>query len=198
MNVSIQDLYLTFVLKMYLDIFSTPNRTLLPYPNAPLPFQTFPDPRLNVGSRFKFIVSSCITPNFPYKGPSHRQTIQGFDYLAQSFQEPAPAVEEVEANSTTPGDEVNATEEAIHVSRSSILPKFMLFLGDFIYADVPIYFGSTKDAYQRLYRRNYASPSFRRIYEHIRTCVYFIHNSPRSSQEVLAMLHVYDDHEVSI
>lgn len=49
-----------------------------------------------------------------------------------------------------------------------MLPKFMLFLGDFIYADVPVYFGDSEDAYLRLYRRTYASPSFRKIYEWLR------------------------------
>lgn len=44
----------------------------------------------------------------------------------------------------------------------------MLFMGDFIYADVPAYFGDDKEAYQRLYRRNYNSPSFRKVYERLR------------------------------
>lgn len=46
--------------------------------------------------------------------------------------------------------------------------EFMLFLGDFVYADVPYYFGDNLDAYRRLYRRNYQSPSFRRVYERLR------------------------------
>jgi len=54
----------------------------------------------------------------------------------------------------------------------------MLFLGDFIYADVPIYHGDSKHAYRRLYRRNYNSPSFRKVYER------------------LPIIHTYDDHEV--
>jgi alkaline phosphatase D len=45
---------------------------------------------------------------------------------------------------------------------------FLLFLGDFIYADVPIYIGDQKEAYRRLYRRNYQSHSFRKVYEQIR------------------------------
>lgn len=47
----------------------------------------------------------------------------------------------------------------------------MTFLGDFIYADVPFYAGDDKEAYRRLYRRNYASPSFRRVYEKLRGCL---------------------------
>ncbi|KAG6865886.1 hypothetical protein C0991_010967 [Blastosporella zonata] len=53
----------------------------------------------------------------------------------------------------------------------------MLFLGDFIYADVPIYIGDDMEAYRRLYRRNYISDSFRKIYER------------------LPIFHAYDDHE---
>jgi alkaline phosphatase D len=50
----------------------------------------------------------------------------------------------------------------------SLPTEFMLFLGDFVYADVPYYFGDNLDAYRRLYRRNYQSPSFRRVYERLR------------------------------
>jgi alkaline phosphatase D len=46
--------------------------------------------------------------------------------------------------------------------------EFMLFLGDFIYADVPLYVGDDKEAYRRLYRRNYQSSSFRKLYEKLR------------------------------
>lgn len=56
--------------------------------------------------------------------------------------------------------------------------EFLLLLGDFIYADVPYYFGDDKEAYSRLYRHTYASPSFRKIYEK------------------LPVYHIYDDHEV--
>ncbi|THG96831.1 hypothetical protein EW026_g5077 [Hermanssonia centrifuga] len=56
--------------------------------------------------------------------------------------------------------------------------EFMLFLGDFIYADVPLYFGDDAEAYRRLYRRNYQSDSFRKVYEH------------------LPIIHTYDDHEI--
>jgi alkaline phosphatase D len=45
---------------------------------------------------------------------------------------------------------------------------FLLFLGDFIYADVPLYIGDNQEAYRRLYRRNYQSPSFRTVYEKLR------------------------------
>jgi len=76
----------------------------------------------------------------------------------------------------------------------SIPTEFMLFLGDFVYADVPYYFGDNLDAYRRLYRRNYQSPSFRRVYERLRRfmssrfiCFLLISK--------LAIFFTYDDHE---
>ena len=62
----------------------------------------------------------------------------------------------------------NDSKSASSFVPSSAPTEFMLFLGDFIYADVPLYFGDSKDAYRRLYRRNYQSPSFRKVYEHLR------------------------------
>ncbi|KAH7341143.1 PhoD-like phosphatase-domain-containing protein [Rhizoctonia solani] len=55
--------------------------------------------------------------------------------------------------------------------------EFLMMMGDFIYADVPYYFGDTIQAYRRLYRRVYASKSFRKIYERLPT------------------YNIYDDHE---
>lgn len=95
--------------------------------------------------RLRFIATSCIAPNFPYGGPFNRRTIKGFDLLAKYL----------------------GLDSTHHVNP---LTDFMIFLGDFIYADVPLYIGDDPKAYQRLYRRNYASPSFRKIYEHLRAC----------------------------
>jgi alkaline phosphatase D len=53
-------------------------------------------------------------------------------------------------------------------SDPSPVTDFLLFLGDFIYADVPLYIGDDQEAYRRLYRRNYQSPSFRNVYEKLR------------------------------
>lgn len=132
------------------DILTDSNHSTLPYPPHPIQFSTFPDPRLTSGSDFRFIVSSCVTPNFPYRGPSYRKAIHGFDLLAKII------------NS-------NTAPISGHTSSSSVVPlEFMLFLGDFIYADVPIYVGDEKEAYRRLYRRNYQSYSFRKVYERIR------------------------------
>lgn len=55
----------------------------------------------------------------------------------------------------------------------------MLFLGDFIYIDVPKRFGSDIETYRRHYRQAYSSPDW-----------------PAVSQN-LSWIHVLDDHEVS-
>jgi alkaline phosphatase D len=52
--------------------------------------------------------------------------------------------------------------------------EFMIFLGDFVYADVPIWWGDDQEAYQRLYRRTYQSPSFRKVYERLRELIQFL------------------------
>lgn len=127
---------------------------------SPLTFRTFPDPNLSTGTHFKFVVSSCVTPNFPYRGPWYRRSIKGFDLLANYLY---PSI----IQSIDPSD---ATLPATYPSQAD----FMLFLGDFIYADVPIYIGDDKEAYRRLYRRNYNSDSFRKIYERLRKASKYI------------------------
>ncbi|KAF2096183.1 Metallo-dependent phosphatase [Rhizodiscina lignyota] len=57
--------------------------------------------------------------------------------------------------------------------------SFMVFLGDFIYIDVPHRFGSDIDTYRREYRRQYSSPDW-----------------PAAAKE-LPWIHVYDDHEIA-
>ncbi|KAF5358326.1 hypothetical protein D9756_001793 [Leucocoprinus leucothites] len=147
----------------YEYILAGNDQTPLPYPPYPIQFTTFPDPRLDTGTDFHFVVSSCITPNFPYRGPSYRNAIHGFDLLASKI---APS----HSTLHTPAND----SETLHTPAVD----FLLFLGDFIYADVPVYIGDEKEAYRRLYRRNYQSPSFRKIYEHI------------------PIFHTYDDHEI--
>ncbi|KAI0003310.1 PhoD-like phosphatase-domain-containing protein [Russula compacta] len=166
----------------YEYVLAHTNKTVLPYPTSPIRFRTFPDSRLPTGSHFRFIVSSCIQPNFPY-APFQNRRIRGFDLLADYlFAEPtivdAPGtVAHVKASE-------NVTESPVppvvptNLETERIPPaEFMLFLGDFIYADLPIYHGDSKHAYRRLYRRNYNSPSFRKVFER------------------LPLIHTYDDHE---
>ena len=126
---------------------------MLSYPAEPLKFHTFPDPRLPTGSHFRFVVSSCATPNFPY-APLQGRRIKGYDLLAD-YLWPSKST---------------ATEDALTAVADADTPpaEFMLFLGDFIYADVPMYFGDNVEAYRRFYRRNYQSPSFRKVYERLR------------------------------
>lgn len=86
------------------DALADQNRSLT---SGPFAFRTFPDSRLSTGSHFRFVASSCITPNFPYV-PFHGRTIKGFDLLARYL-----------FPKTAPADPVPPAE-------------FMLFLGDFI------------------------------------------------------------------
>ena len=58
-------------------------------------------------------------------------------------------------------------------------PSFMLFLGDFIYIDVPHRFGQSAETYRREYRQVYASPDW-----------------PGAAAS-LPWLHVLDDHEIA-
>jgi len=56
---------------------------------------------------------------------------------------------------------------------------FMLFLGDFIYIDLPVRFGSQASHYTTAYRQLYSSPSW------------------TPSLLSLPWLHIYDDHEIT-
>ncbi|KIY51150.1 Metallo-dependent phosphatase, partial [Fistulina hepatica ATCC 64428] len=124
-------------------------------------FITFPDARLATqsGSKFKFLASSCMLPNFPYV-PGEWLTIRGFDMLADYI---LPH---------------HKSKDRANQEKDQPTHAFMLFLGDFIYADVPFYYGKAPEAYRRLYRRVYGSPSFRRVYE-----------------SGLPIINAYDDHE---
>ncbi|KAJ3554580.1 hypothetical protein NM688_g3029 [Phlebia brevispora] len=152
----------------------------LAYPAIPVQFHTFPDPRLHSGSHFRFVVTSCATPNFPYR-PFHGRTIKGFDLLADYLwphQTESPSESSVVGEPEAEGSASLTEPESTATPEVKPPAEFMLFLGDFIYADVPLYFGDDAEAYRRLYRRNYQSDSFRRVYEH------------------LPMFHTYDDHEI--
>jgi len=166
---------------MTTDTLAYPNETHLDYPSTPIQFRTFPDPKISGGSRFRFLTTSCILPNFPWT-PAGGRTIKGFDYMADylfadaSISHPiwplssllgAPSA--VAVNSTDHADSnLEGMGLAANMSFSTPPTEFLMFLGDFIYADVPFYFGNTKEAYRRLYRRVYNSPSFRKVYEKLR------------------------------
>ncbi|QLI66071.1 uncharacterized protein G6M90_00g002950 [Metarhizium brunneum] len=57
--------------------------------------------------------------------------------------------------------------------------QFMLFLGDFIYVDVPERFGKSSEEYRMQYRQVYASPDWAPVAQN------------------LSWIHVLDDHEIS-
>ncbi|KAL1303006.1 hypothetical protein AAFC00_003322 [Neodothiora populina] len=65
----------------------------------------------------------------------------------------------------------------------SLGAQFMIFLGDFIYIDVPRRFGDDKESYRREYRQVYASPDWPSV-------------SSEAGAE-LPWIHVWDDHEIS-
>jgi len=66
---------------------------------------------------------------------------------------------------------------------SQLKPAFILFLGDFIYIDVPRRHGSDISTYRREYRQVYASPDWPSV--------------SNDGENDLPWLHVYDDHEIA-
>ena len=126
------------------------------FPEVPIPFRTFPDPRMHSHRRFRFIASSCLSPNYPYRGHFNKNTIRGFDLLADYL-----------AQSSTESGSITVNQSNTTASENPST-DFLLLLGDFIYADVPVFIGDDKASFRRLYRRNFQSPSFRRVYEKLR------------------------------
>lgn len=98
---------------------------------------------------FTFLTSSCIIPRFPYNPLDHALAIPGFRHMADVIK-------------SIPGG-----------------AQFMLFLGDFIYIDVPKRFGVTAEDYRREYRQVYASPNWSSVGQN------------------LSWIHVLDDHEIA-
>ena len=100
--------------------------------------------------KLTFLISSCIKANFPYNPIAHPLSIPGFAQLSSVL---------------------------------SHLPSpaaFMLFLGDFIYVDVPLRLSSSTAHYRSEHRRIYASPSW---------------SLPGLAK--LPWLHTLDDHEIA-
>lgn len=118
-------------------------------------FTTAPMPGTQSASRLTFLTSSCIKPNFPYNVLSHPLRIPGIEYVA----------------------------DAVARLPTLLRPAFMLFLGDFIYIDVPQRFGSSTSHYRSEYRRVYSSPSWR---------------VPGKNPAIdLPWIHTLDDHEIA-
>ncbi|KGY15283.1 hypothetical protein PABG_11870 [Paracoccidioides brasiliensis Pb03] len=114
-------------------------------------FTTAPAPGSEAANRVTFLSSSCMKPNFPYNPLNHPLQIAGLEYLSKI------------------------------VSKLPSIPSFMLFLGDFIYIDVPYRYGSSVADYRREYRKVYASPSW--------------HVQPEPPINI-PWLHTLDDHEI--
>ncbi|TAQ87266.1 Chitinase [Chlorociboria aeruginascens] len=111
-------------------------------------FKTPPKPGQVPSNGFTFLTSSCIKPRFPYNPLDHALAIPGLRHMAQVI-------------NSLPGG-----------------AQFMMFLGDFVYVDVPHRFGDSKEDYRREYRQVYASPDW-----------------PSVGQN-LSWIHVLDDHEI--
>ncbi|ODO09633.1 hypothetical protein I350_01844 [Cryptococcus amylolentus CBS 6273] len=100
-------------------------------------------------SKFTLLSTSCQKPNWPYNPLQHPLAINGWAH-----------VEKVAAG-------------------MSLRPEAMLFLGDFIYSDLPYAVAEYTSSYYRLlYRQIYASPSWSP----------FLRSIP--------WLHMFDDHEI--
>ena len=114
-------------------------------------FTTAPTSSSPAASKLTFLTSSCLKPNFPYNPFSHSLSMHGFVHLSHIL-------------STLPFKSAS----------------FILFLGDFIYVDVPFRLSSSYAHYRSEYRRIYASPSW---------------SLPGLAS--LPWLHTLDDHEIA-
>jgi alkaline phosphatase D len=126
-----------------------------------------------------------MKPNFPYT-PLRGNRIKGFDllvnYLWPETQHESLSVNNESNELESSSSYANSSDFSLFRNESDVVAapleasaspvEFMLFLGDFIYADSPWYFGDDKEAYRRLYRRNYQSRSFRKVYERLRKSIF--------------------------
>ncbi|GFF43291.1 alkaline phosphatase D [Aspergillus udagawae] len=115
-------------------------------------FVTAPLPGTESAHRLAFVTSSCMKPNFPYNPLSHSLRIPGIETMT----------------------------ETLGKLPDLLRPAFMMFLGDFIYIDVPQRFGSSVAHYRSEYRRVYSSPSW-----------------SKSDAIGLPWIHTLDDHEIA-
>lgn len=171
------------------------NNTFAPMPARPIQFVTWPDPRLAAYGKskyatstkaksgsspvplddpnyFKFATFSCVKPDFPY----HPAQFWGWNWLLRFFgigTQPGG----ITLRNRIPGFDLMADHFVPHSNQPSSL-RFILELGDLIYADVPRYEGPGLGAYRKLYRNLFASESFRRIYQSI------------------PLMGIFDDHEI--
>jgi alkaline phosphatase D len=118
-------------------------------------FLTAPKPGSPEAKRLSFVTSSCLKPNFPYNLLRHPLRVPGIEKMT----------------------------EALAKLPTLLRPSFMLFLGDFIYIDVPLRFGISMSHYRSEYRRIYSSPSWNS-------------GAPDHRAIDLPWIHTLDDHEI--
>ncbi|EEH05425.1 alkaline phosphatase [Histoplasma capsulatum G186AR] len=117
-------------------------------------FNTAAAPGSAAAYRLSFLSSSCMKANFPYNPLNHPLRIYGLELIS------------------------TIVSKLPSFSR----PSFMLFLGDFIYIDVPFRWGSSISHYRSEYRKVYASPSW--------------YTGPEPAMNI-PWIHTLDDHEIA-
>ncbi|KAF2754684.1 hypothetical protein EJ05DRAFT_468450 [Pseudovirgaria hyperparasitica] len=131
---------------------------------------------LSPDTRYQYMLSNNQTGHFttaPRIGKTSKHTDGKYTFVHSSCIKPRVPY--------------NPTDHPLHIPGfnhlASWIPKlqahFMLFLGDFIYVDVPLRLGTDVGTYRQEYRQVYASPDW-----------------PAASHD-LPWLHVIDDHEIS-
>ena len=133
-------------------------------------------PRLRHSTRYQYAASNNLTGYFHTASPTGRvRTGEGdkFTFLTSSCIKPNFPYNPFSHSLSIPG--------LRHLAKRipELKVSFMLFLGDFIYVDVPKRLGTDVETYRREYRQVYASPDWPSVSEH------------------LPWLHVLDDHEIA-
>ncbi|MCJ1324307.1 hypothetical protein MMC10_000969 [Thelotrema lepadinum] len=144
--------------------------------------------RLKPSTRYEYSISNQQSGTFltaPRPGQFHPSTSK-FTFLTSSCIKPRVPYSPLSHPLSVPGLSYLST------LLPKLQPSFMLFLGDFIYIDVPRRFGSTPKTYRSEYRRVYASPSWSPPSRPATKSS--PHNSPLQN---LPWLHVFDDHEIA-
>ncbi|KAL8767148.1 MAG: hypothetical protein Q9194_006067, partial [Teloschistes cf. exilis] len=130
---------------------------------------------LKPANRYQYAVSNNHSGHFT-TAPAEGQLPSGadkFTFLTSSCVKPRFPYNPLSHPLSMPGFKILA--QLIPTLKAS----FMLFLGDFIYIDVPRRFGSDPENYRREYRQVYSSPDWSSV-----------------SQD-LPWIHVMDDHEIA-
>ena len=131
-------------------------------------------PHLRHSTRYQYAASNNQTGHFTTAPPIGRTypNTDVFTFLTSSCIKPRFPYNPLSHPLSIPG--------FTHLAKwiPSLHASFMLFLGDFIYIDVPHRFGTDEETYRREYRQVYASPDW-----------------PAVSNS-LPWLHVIDDHEI--